>query len=170
MRSIHSLNEFQESFAGLLHEIAKDKALYDTFYSVKNSYHQTAIGTNGVIAGRYPTIVDLCAKIKYERERLRGSTIASQQAHRTELEDARAEAEAQEAKDSKGSRKSKSKVRRELLSSCSLSYIPSLSANLNHPLRTTKIRLSTILNSLSSSKVITLLRGLVPLVRLRIPW
>ncbi|KAK6966535.1 hypothetical protein R3P38DRAFT_3425232 [Favolaschia claudopus] len=73
----------QDSFSGLLGEIAKDKTLYDAFYSVKNSYHQTAVGSNGVIGGRYPLILELCAKIKAERELQRGNTVASQQAHRT---------------------------------------------------------------------------------------
>ncbi|KAK6985095.1 hypothetical protein R3P38DRAFT_3194864 [Favolaschia claudopus] len=63
-----------DSFSGLLGEIAKDKTLYDAFYSVKNSYHQTAVGSNGVIGGRYPLILELCAKIKAERELQRGNT------------------------------------------------------------------------------------------------
>ncbi|KAK6987951.1 hypothetical protein R3P38DRAFT_3229831 [Favolaschia claudopus] len=98
-----------DSFSGLLGEIAKDKTLYDAFYSVKNSYHQTAVGSNGVIGGRYPLILELCAKIKAERELLRGSAVASQQAHRTELEEARAQAEDQESKNSRKPRAPRAK-------------------------------------------------------------
>ncbi|KAK6977856.1 hypothetical protein R3P38DRAFT_2809751 [Favolaschia claudopus] len=100
----------QDSFSGLLGEIAKDKTLYDAFYSVKNSYHQTAVGSNGVIGGRYPLILELCAKIKAERELQRGNTVASQQAHRTELEEARAQADDQESKNSRKPRAPRAKV------------------------------------------------------------
>ncbi|KAK6977928.1 hypothetical protein R3P38DRAFT_2809719 [Favolaschia claudopus] len=99
----------QDSFSGLLGEIAKDKTLYDAFYSVKNSYHQTAVGSNGVIGGRYPLILELCAKIKAERELQRGNTVASQQAHRTELEEARAQADDQESKNSRKPRAPRAK-------------------------------------------------------------
>ena len=102
---------FKDGFAALIPEIAKDKALYDVFYSVKNSYHQTVSGTNGVIGGRYPLILELVAKIKQERERIRTGIIATQQAHRTELEEARAAVEESQAS-AKATRKTKAtKVR-----------------------------------------------------------
>ncbi|KAJ7678842.1 hypothetical protein B0H14DRAFT_3536217 [Mycena olivaceomarginata] len=103
--------------------IARDKSLYDVFFNMKNSYHQTATGPGGIIGGRYPTILDLCSRIKTERELnrvgLSAATIAAQQAHRTELEDARVAAEEQAAaeaaatakpKKSKGKKSKKSKA------------------------------------------------------------
>ncbi|KAJ7318046.1 hypothetical protein DFH08DRAFT_971525 [Mycena albidolilacea] len=86
-----------EGFSTMIPAIACDKSLYDVFFNMKNSYHQTAMGPGGIIGGRYPTILDLCSRIKTERELnrvgLSATTIASQQAHRTELEDARVAAE-----------------------------------------------------------------------------
>ncbi|KAJ7346256.1 hypothetical protein DFH08DRAFT_810088 [Mycena albidolilacea] len=80
-------------FNTMIPAIARDKSLYDVFFNMKNSYHQTATGPGGIIGGRYPTILDLCSRIKTERELnrvgLSAATIAAQQAHRTELEDAR---------------------------------------------------------------------------------
>jgi hypothetical protein len=67
--------------------------VYNVFFNMKNSYHQTATGPGGIIGGRYPVILDLCSRIKTERELnrvgLSAATVATQQAHRTELEDAR---------------------------------------------------------------------------------
>jgi hypothetical protein len=97
--------------------IACDKSLYDVFFNMKNSYHQTATGPGGIIGGRYPTILDLCSRIETERELnrvgLSAATIAAQQAHRTELEDARVAAEEQAAAETAATakpKKSKGKV------------------------------------------------------------
>ncbi|KAJ7302492.1 hypothetical protein DFH08DRAFT_826518 [Mycena albidolilacea] len=112
-----------EGFSTMIPAIARDKSLYDVFFNMKNSYHQTATGPGGIIGGRYPTILDLCSRIKTERELnrvgLSAATIAAQQAHRTELEDARVAAEEQAAaeaaattkpKKSKGKKAKKSKA------------------------------------------------------------
>lgn len=116
--------------------IARDKTLYDVFFGVKNSYHQTATGPGGVIGGRYPTILDLCSRIKSERENIRtghiAATTAAQQAHRTELEDARAAAEEQAAAEAQASakpKKSKGKVSRSFEQPRLLGFLtfPSLS-------------------------------------------
>ncbi|KAJ7813502.1 hypothetical protein B0H14DRAFT_3477914 [Mycena olivaceomarginata] len=91
-----------EGFSTMIPAIARDKSLYDVFFNMKNSYHQTATGPGGIIGGRYPTILDLVP-----------------QAHRTELEDARVAAEEQAAaeaaatakpKKSKGKKSKKSKA------------------------------------------------------------
>ncbi|KAJ7792196.1 hypothetical protein B0H14DRAFT_2624181 [Mycena olivaceomarginata] len=90
-----------EGFSSMIGAIARDKTLYDVFFGVKNFYHQTATGPGGVIGGRYPTILDLCSRIKSDCESIRtghiAATTAAQQAHHTELEDARAVAEEQAA-------------------------------------------------------------------------
>ncbi|KAJ7321574.1 hypothetical protein DFH08DRAFT_818431 [Mycena albidolilacea] len=112
-----------EGFSTMIPAIARDKSLYDVFFNMKNLYHQTATGPGGIIGGRYPTILDLCSRIKTERELnragLSAATIAAQQAHRTELEDARVAAEEQAAteaaatakpKKSKGKKAKKSKA------------------------------------------------------------
>ncbi|KAJ7696124.1 hypothetical protein B0H14DRAFT_3905288 [Mycena olivaceomarginata] len=112
-----------EGFSTMIPAIARDKSLYDVFFNMKNSYHQTATGPGGIISGRYPTILDLCSRIKTERELnrvgLSAATIAAQQAHHTELEDARVAAEEQAAaeaaatakpKKSKGKKAKKSKA------------------------------------------------------------
>lgn len=83
----------QDSFSPYMHLIAKERPLYDVIYNVKNSYGQTALGVSGIIGGRYPLCLDLCARIRTERDAIRNGAIASQQAHRTELEDARSAAE-----------------------------------------------------------------------------
>jgi hypothetical protein len=97
--------------------IARDKSLYDVFSNMKNLYHQTATGPGGIIGGRYPVILDLCSCIKTERELnhigLSAATVAAQQAHCTELEDARVAAEEQAATEAAATakpKKSKGKV------------------------------------------------------------
>jgi hypothetical protein len=97
--------------------IARNKSLYDIFFNMKNSYHQTATGPGGVIGGCYPVILDLCSRIKTERELnrvgLSAVTVAAQQAHRTELEDAHVTAEEQAAAEAAATakpKKSKGKV------------------------------------------------------------
>ncbi|KAJ7882097.1 hypothetical protein B0H13DRAFT_2344813 [Mycena leptocephala] len=80
----------KESFIPFVAHIASDKSLYDGHYTVKNNYHQTALGANGVIGGRYPTILDLTSQIKVERERQKGQALLGQQVHRSELDEARA--------------------------------------------------------------------------------
>ncbi|KAJ7318518.1 hypothetical protein DFH08DRAFT_819796 [Mycena albidolilacea] len=112
-----------EGFSTMIPAIARDKSLYDVFFNMKNLYHQTATGPGGIIGRRYPVILDLCSCIKSERELnhigLSAATIAAQQAHRTELEDARVAAEEQAAaeaattvkpKKSKGKKAKKSKA------------------------------------------------------------
>ncbi|KAJ7854249.1 hypothetical protein B0H14DRAFT_3449650 [Mycena olivaceomarginata] len=92
-----------EGFSTMIPAIARDKSLYDVVVT--------------------PTILDLCSRIKTERELnrvgLSAATIAAQQAHRTELEDARVAAEEQAAaeaaatakpKKSKGKKSKKSKA------------------------------------------------------------
>ncbi|KAJ7887874.1 hypothetical protein B0H14DRAFT_3430499 [Mycena olivaceomarginata] len=100
-----------EGFSTMIPAIGRDKSLYDVFFNMKNSYHQTATGPGGIIGGRYPTILDLCSRIKTERELnrvgLSAATIASQQAHRTELEDARVAAEEQAAAEAAATAKPK---------------------------------------------------------------
>ncbi|KAJ7309999.1 hypothetical protein DFH08DRAFT_823282 [Mycena albidolilacea] len=91
-----------EGFSMMIPAIARDKSLYDVFFNMKNSYHQTATGPGGIIGGRYPTILDLCSRIKTE-----SATIAAQQAHRTELEDARVAAEEQAAAEAAATAKPK---------------------------------------------------------------
>ncbi|KAJ7169032.1 hypothetical protein C8R46DRAFT_1218395 [Mycena filopes] len=108
-----------EAFLPYIAHIASDKLLYDVAYSIKNSYHQTALGPNGVIAGRYPVVVDFISRIRVERDRAKNGALLNQQVHRAELEDARnpnastLEAETQAAKEaavaSKPAKKSKSK-------------------------------------------------------------
>ena len=83
-----------------MHLIIKEKALYDVFFAVKNSYTQAA-SPNGIIGGRYPLILDLCARIKFERERARSGVITSQSTARAELEDAREFADNSKARKSK---------------------------------------------------------------------
>ncbi|KAJ7304649.1 hypothetical protein DFH08DRAFT_825408 [Mycena albidolilacea] len=113
----------REGFSTMIPAIARDKSLYNVFFNIKNSYHQTAMGPGGIIGGRYPVILDLCSHIKSERELnrvgLSAATIAAQQAHRTELEDACVAAEEQAAaeaattvkpKKSKGKKAKKSKA------------------------------------------------------------
>ncbi|KAJ7879533.1 hypothetical protein B0H14DRAFT_3434968 [Mycena olivaceomarginata] len=112
-----------EGFSTMIPAIAHDKSLYDVFFNMKNSYHQTATGPGGIISGHYPIILDLCSRIKTKRELnrigLSTATIAAQQAHRTELEDACVAAEEQAAaeaaatakpKKSKGKKAKKSKA------------------------------------------------------------
>ncbi|KAJ7107366.1 hypothetical protein C8R44DRAFT_885384 [Mycena epipterygia] len=93
-----------DGFSAFLAHIATEQTLYDTFYSVKNSYHQSATHSGGVIGGRYPLILDLCARLKAERERAKNAVLLAQQQHRQELEDIRAlkeqkDAEAKAAKE-----------------------------------------------------------------------
>ncbi|KAJ7101999.1 hypothetical protein C8R44DRAFT_887782 [Mycena epipterygia] len=93
-----------DGFSAFLAHIATEQTLYDTFYSVKNSYHQSATHSGGVIGGRYPLILDLCARLKAERERAKNAVVLAQQQHRQELEDIRAlkeqkDAEAKAAKE-----------------------------------------------------------------------
>ncbi|KAJ7310864.1 hypothetical protein DFH08DRAFT_822962 [Mycena albidolilacea] len=103
--------------------IAHNKSLHNIFFNMKNLYHQTATGPGGVIGGRYPIILDLCSRIKTERELncvgLSAATVAAQQAHCTELEDACVTTEEQAAtellatakpKKSKGKKAKKSKA------------------------------------------------------------
>ncbi|KAJ7315133.1 hypothetical protein DFH08DRAFT_820734 [Mycena albidolilacea] len=98
-----------EGFSTMIGAIARDKSLYNIFFSMKNWYHQTATGPGGVIGSRYPVILDLCSRIKTEHW----------SAHRTELEDVRVAAEEQAAaellatakpKKSKGKKVKKSKA------------------------------------------------------------
>ncbi|KAJ7736166.1 hypothetical protein B0H14DRAFT_2639025 [Mycena olivaceomarginata] len=59
---------FSEGFSAMIGAIARDKSLYGIFFNMKNLYHQKATGPGGVIGGRYPVILDLCSRIKTERE------------------------------------------------------------------------------------------------------
>ncbi|KAJ7160848.1 hypothetical protein C8R46DRAFT_1038070 [Mycena filopes] len=108
-----------EAFLPYIAHIASDKLLYDVAYGIKNSYHQTAVGPSGVIAGRYPVIMDFISRIKTERDRIKNTALLGQQVHRAELDKARnpsaetlaAELQAtkEAAQSSKTSKKSKSK-------------------------------------------------------------
>ncbi|KAJ7126643.1 hypothetical protein C8R46DRAFT_1049794, partial [Mycena filopes] len=108
-----------EAFLPYIAHIASDKLLYDVAYGIKNSYHQTAVGPSGVIAGRYPVIMDFISRIKTERDRIKNAALLGQQVHRAELDEARnpsaetlaAELQAtkEAAQSSKTSKKSKSK-------------------------------------------------------------
>ncbi|KAJ7174332.1 hypothetical protein C8R46DRAFT_1214547 [Mycena filopes] len=108
-----------EAFLPYIAHIASDKVLYDVAYGIKNSYHQTAVGPNGVIAGRYPVIMDIISRIKVERDRIKNAALLGQQVHRAELDEARnpsaetlaAELQAtkEAAQSSKTSKKTKSK-------------------------------------------------------------
>ncbi|KAJ7111665.1 hypothetical protein C8R43DRAFT_961977 [Mycena crocata] len=93
-----------EAFLGHIEELAAQPSLFDIAFHIKNSYHQSASHTGGVIAGRYPTIVDICNRLKSEKDRAKNAFLQSQQVHRAELEDARAykeslDAEAKAARD-----------------------------------------------------------------------
>ncbi|KAJ7134167.1 hypothetical protein C8R46DRAFT_1215206 [Mycena filopes] len=108
-----------EAFLPYIAHIASDKVLYDVAYGIKNSYHQTAVGPSGVIAGRYPVIMDFISRIKTERDRIKNAALLGQQVHRAELDEARnpsaetlaAELQAtkEAAQSSKTSKKTKSK-------------------------------------------------------------
>ncbi|KAJ7152772.1 hypothetical protein C8R46DRAFT_1228331 [Mycena filopes] len=108
-----------EAFLPYIAHIASDKVLYDVAYGIKNSYHQTAVGPSGVIAGRYPVIMDFISRIKTERDRIKNAALLGQQVHRAELDEARnpsaetlaAELQAtkEAAQSSKISKKTKSK-------------------------------------------------------------
>ncbi|KAJ7184068.1 hypothetical protein C8R46DRAFT_1208303 [Mycena filopes] len=108
-----------EAFLPYIAHIASDKLLYDVAYGIKNSYHQTAVGPNGVIAGRYPVIMDFISRIKTECDRIKNAALLGQQVHRAELDEARnpsaetlaAELQAtkEAAQSSKTSKKTKSK-------------------------------------------------------------
>ncbi|KAJ7351296.1 hypothetical protein DFH08DRAFT_957625 [Mycena albidolilacea] len=90
--------------------IAHDKSLYNMFVD-KNSYHHMAMDPGGVISGRYPIILNLCSHIKTECELnhigLSAMTVATQQAHRTGLEDTHVTAEEQAATELQASTKTK---------------------------------------------------------------
>jgi hypothetical protein len=97
--------------------ITCNKFVYDIFFNMKNSYHQIAMGPGGVIGGHYRVTLDLCSHIKTEhklnRISLSAVTVAAQQAHHTELEDARVAAEEQVAAELQATvkpKKSKGKV------------------------------------------------------------
>ncbi|KAJ7136221.1 hypothetical protein C8R46DRAFT_1234752 [Mycena filopes] len=108
-----------EAFLPYIAHIASDKLLYNVAYGIKNSYHQTAVGPSGVIAGRYPVIMDFISRIKTERDRIKNAALLGQQVHRAELDEARnpsaetlaAELQAtkEAAQSSKTSKKTKSK-------------------------------------------------------------
>ncbi|KAJ7150816.1 hypothetical protein C8R43DRAFT_1127743 [Mycena crocata] len=86
-----------EAFLGHIKELAAQPSLFDTAFHIKNSYHQSALHTGGVIAGRYPTIVEICNKLKFEKEHAKNAFLQSQQVHHAELEDARAYKESLDA-------------------------------------------------------------------------
>ncbi|KAJ7132419.1 hypothetical protein C8R44DRAFT_871380 [Mycena epipterygia] len=76
-----------DGFSAFLAHIATEQTLYDTFYSVKNSYHQSCHSFR-----------------RSERERAKNAVLLAQQQHRQELEDIRAlkeqkDAEAKAAKE-----------------------------------------------------------------------
>lgn len=77
--------------------IAADLALSEIPYIIKNSYHQSAMHQQGVIGGKYATIVDICSRLKLEKDRAKNATLLAQQIHRQELEDARLLKEAVDA-------------------------------------------------------------------------
>ncbi|KAJ7493732.1 hypothetical protein FB451DRAFT_1491034 [Mycena latifolia] len=89
--------EALDSYSPFLTEICETSALADVAHVIKNSYHQSAGIGGGVIAGRYPLIVDFCTRLKGERERLKNLALLQQQQHRVEIEDVCAAKEAQDA-------------------------------------------------------------------------
>ncbi|KAJ7149326.1 hypothetical protein C8R43DRAFT_952156 [Mycena crocata] len=56
-------------------------------HQIKNSYHQTAISSGGLIAGKYPQIVDFCNRLKNKRDRAHNGILLNQQIHRAKLND-----------------------------------------------------------------------------------
>lgn len=80
-----------------MREICETLSLSEVAYHLKQSYHQTAGINGGVIAGRYPVLIDFIARMKAEKERAKNGILLEQQYHRAELEDARAAKDAQDA-------------------------------------------------------------------------
>ncbi|KAJ7675509.1 hypothetical protein B0H14DRAFT_2656444, partial [Mycena olivaceomarginata] len=104
---IDSLLAISESVAATQYpDRVKQRAFLD-----EKTVALTATGPGGIIGGRYPTILNLCSRIKTEcelnRVGLSAATIAAQQAHRTELEDARVAAEEQAAAEAAATAKPK---------------------------------------------------------------
>ncbi|KAJ7493742.1 hypothetical protein FB451DRAFT_1387893 [Mycena latifolia] len=89
--------EALDAFSPFITEIADTPILWEVGHTIKNSYHQTAGITGGVIAGRYSLIIDFCARLKAEKERIKGGVLLNQQQHRAELDDLRSAKEAQDA-------------------------------------------------------------------------
>ncbi|KAJ7171889.1 hypothetical protein C8R43DRAFT_944429 [Mycena crocata] len=76
-----------ELYSPLIAQIAADVPLHEVPHQIKNSYHQTAISSGGVIAGKYPQIVDFCNCLKNKRDRADNGILLNQQIHRAKLND-----------------------------------------------------------------------------------
>ncbi|KAJ7159802.1 hypothetical protein C8R43DRAFT_1124171 [Mycena crocata] len=76
-----------ELYSPFIAQIAADVARHEVPHQIKNSYHQTAIYSGGVIAGKYPQIVDFCNRLKNECDRACNGILLNQQIHRAKLND-----------------------------------------------------------------------------------
>jgi hypothetical protein len=74
--------------------MSTDQTLYDIPFIIKNSYQQSVGPMNGpLIGGRYPSIVDICGRLKTDRERSKAGILYQEQQHRASLDAAREQAE-----------------------------------------------------------------------------
>ncbi|KAJ7076288.1 hypothetical protein B0H15DRAFT_805723 [Mycena belliarum] len=86
-----------DSYSPFMREICDTLVLSEVAYHLKQSYHQTAGINGGVIAGRYPVLVDFIARMKAEKERVKSGILLLEQQHRVGLDDVRTAKDAQEA-------------------------------------------------------------------------
>ncbi|KAJ7182637.1 hypothetical protein C8R43DRAFT_940761 [Mycena crocata] len=76
-----------ELYSPFIAQIAADVPLHEVPHQIKNSYHPTAISSGGIIAGKYPQIVNFCNRLKNKRDRAHNGILLNQQIHRAKLND-----------------------------------------------------------------------------------